>query len=307
MRKWESLEQELRQIAPEAETDKRYVDKLLKVYLRNGEETWIYIHLEFQGQPDAKLPERMYTYHCLLYIRFRRPILSVAVLGDDRLNWRPKVYEYDLWGCRVSLDYLTVKLWDYRDRVDELRRSGNPFAYFVIAHLKTLETQKDPFRRLAYKEALTRELLDLGLSPNDAQRLFRLIDGLMTLPKELEQEYLHKMYKYQEEKKMPFIAPYEQLALEKEFERGIEKGVEQGIGQGIGQGIEIGSVQEAQTTLFEILNEQFGLSSAALTESIRSITDLSHLRTLRKQVFKAKSLEEVVRLVQEIKKQVIAK
>lgn len=147
---------ELYRIVSQAKVGKRYVDKLLKVYLRSGEETWIYIHLEFQAQQDSQMAERMYIYSCALYLRYRKPILSLVVLGDDQPNWRPQRFFYNLWGCRVCLDYLTVKLWDYRDRMEELKLSGNPFAYFVIAHLKTLETQKDPQKRFSYKEELVK-------------------------------------------------------------------------------------------------------------------------------------------------------
>ena len=44
----ESLDKELQQIAPEAEIGRRYVDKLVKVWLKSGEEQWVLIHVEVQ-------------------------------------------------------------------------------------------------------------------------------------------------------------------------------------------------------------------------------------------------------------------
>jgi len=40
------LEQELQAIVRDAELGKRYVDKLVQVHRRSGQEDWIYIHLE---------------------------------------------------------------------------------------------------------------------------------------------------------------------------------------------------------------------------------------------------------------------
>ena len=39
-RQYESLDKELQQIAPEAEIGRRYVDKLVKVWLKSGVEQW---------------------------------------------------------------------------------------------------------------------------------------------------------------------------------------------------------------------------------------------------------------------------
>jgi hypothetical protein len=49
-RGFDFLDQELRQVVRDAELGKRFVDKLVKVYLEDGEETWILIHLEIQSQ-----------------------------------------------------------------------------------------------------------------------------------------------------------------------------------------------------------------------------------------------------------------
>lgn len=140
----EALDKELHKIVPEAEVGKRYVDKLFKVRLKQGDEAWIYIHIEFQAQKDRDLAPRMFVYYILLYLRFKTPILSVAILGDKQSDWRPDKFELSLGGCTASLTFPIIKLWDYRDRIEELRQSGNPFAYFVFAYLKTLETKQNP-------------------------------------------------------------------------------------------------------------------------------------------------------------------
>jgi len=43
------LDQELRAVVQDAELGKRFIDKLVSVQLINGDEKWIYIHIEVQG------------------------------------------------------------------------------------------------------------------------------------------------------------------------------------------------------------------------------------------------------------------
>jgi hypothetical protein len=139
---YESLDKELHQIIPQTKTTTGFVDKLIKVHRKNGEEACVYIHLEIQSQFDKKIEERMYIYHIQLYLKYKQPIMSILVLGDDQPNWKPKNYEYTIWDCKLNLEFQTVKLLEYRDRVEELKKSRNPFAFFLIAHLKTLDTKK---------------------------------------------------------------------------------------------------------------------------------------------------------------------
>ena len=55
-RGYESLDNELQKIVREAEVGRRIADKLFKVWLHNGAETWILIHVEVQGQREDEFP-----------------------------------------------------------------------------------------------------------------------------------------------------------------------------------------------------------------------------------------------------------
>jgi hypothetical protein len=57
-RGFEFLDKELEDISPQQnEEDIRYVDKLVKVWLKSGEEEWILVHIDVQGQPKKTFPE----------------------------------------------------------------------------------------------------------------------------------------------------------------------------------------------------------------------------------------------------------
>ena len=54
----------------------------------------------------------MFTYYYRLLDRFDRPVVSLAILGDERPNWRPDRYETILWGYGAQFSFRAVKLLD---------------------------------------------------------------------------------------------------------------------------------------------------------------------------------------------------
>jgi hypothetical protein len=58
-RGFEFLDKELQKIVPAAEQGRRYVDKLLKVWLKSGEEKWLLIHIEVQTSREGGFAKRM--------------------------------------------------------------------------------------------------------------------------------------------------------------------------------------------------------------------------------------------------------
>jgi hypothetical protein len=88
----------------DAELGRRYADKLAKVYTRDGAETWVLIHVEVEGEPEARFAQRMYTYHYRLFDRYQVDIVSLAVLADARPSFRPAIYQRSRWvGLRALL------------------------------------------------------------------------------------------------------------------------------------------------------------------------------------------------------------
>src|SRR5260370_18096465 len=151
LRGFESLDKELQQIAPKAAHGRRYVDKLVKVWRKNGREVWVLLHVEVQTQRQRSFARRMYVYNYRIFDRYNRRVVSLAVFADDDPNWRPDRYEDDLWGWSLRMTFPPVKLLDYTDREEELEADANPFARVVLAHLKALQTRRDPQQRRPWK------------------------------------------------------------------------------------------------------------------------------------------------------------
>ena len=199
-------DKELQQITRDAKIGRRTADKPVKVWFANGLETWILVHVEVQAQEDPDFSERMFVYHYRIFDRYHRQVVSLAVLADDAEKWRPGVFSYGLWGCRMRFDYPVIKLLDYR--MESNRPSaweGNPFAVVVRVHLMVLENRRNPDKLFASKFELVKQLYTAGWTRQEIVDLFRFIDWLMELPKAHERLFWEKLTRYEEGRKMSYV------------------------------------------------------------------------------------------------------
>ncbi|AOY81672.1 transposase [Moorena producens JHB] len=280
----QALDTELQQIVGAAESGKRIADKLFQVWLCGGNETWVLIHVEVQSQKESTFAKGMYQYHYRAFDLYEKPVISLAVLGDENASWSPSSYEYGLGGCRLSLEFPIVKLLNYESRWQVLESSTNPFAVVVMAHLKTKATHKQPMERKRWKWYLIRRLFEQGYSKNDIVKLFQCIDQMMALPEQLEQELNQELERYQEERQMPLISRVE--------ERAMKRGLEQGLQQGLQQ-----SRKSFQGTVVKILQKRFESVSPELVAAINAIDDISGLEQLIDHSLESNSLEEFEQLL----------
>ncbi|BAY27273.1 hypothetical protein NIES2100_70960 [Calothrix sp. NIES-2100] len=272
-RPYEFLDTELQQLEPDAEIGRRFVDKVAKVWLLDGEEAWVLVHVEVQGQYDSQFAERMYTYNYRLFDRHKKRVISLAVLADEQANWRPSSYGYELAGCRVSLEFPIAKLLDYEQTWETLEQTINPFGIIVMAHLKTKATQRNPESRLQWKLSLVRRLFERGYSREDIQELFRFIDWVMVLPKELTSSFKTEVRNYEETNRMRYVTSIERLAKEE------------------------GIVENARESVIEVLETRFGEVPTAIVEAINAIEEPSVLKTLHKRAIAIPSTSEFQQLL----------
>ena len=214
------LDKELRSLMRDAELGTRYVDKLVQLTRLDGQPERVYVHVEVQGSEQAEFAERMFVYHYRLYDRYRQPIASLAVLADERPNWRPEKFGYEVFGCRLGMHYPVAKLLDWSGSEARLEDSDNPFAMVTLAHLATRATRADMESRYEIKKSLVRQLYRRGRNRQQVVDLVWMLDWMMRLPKELEGQWRHDVQILEEEISMPYISSFERA--------GIEKGLEQG-------------------------------------------------------------------------------
>jgi hypothetical protein len=131
-RGYEMLDKELQEIVPESEVGDQVVDKLVKVWRKDGQEEWVLIHVEVQSQSQKDFPRRMLSYNCRIFLRYNREVVSLAILGDDQPSWRPDRFSWDMWGFSLRLLFPVVTLLDYANSVEVLEKDDNPFAVLVL-------------------------------------------------------------------------------------------------------------------------------------------------------------------------------
>ncbi|GAA6622351.1 cytosolic protein [Scytonema sp. NUACC26] len=270
----EFLDKELQQVMRDAKLGRRLADKLVKIYLKTGKEVWVLVHIEIQSQEESDFAQRMFIYNYRIYDCYKCSVASLAVLGDERSNWRPNQFGYQLFGCEVGFRFPIVKLLDYQSRWSELEASRNPFAVVVMTHLKAQQTRSDRTKRLQSKLELTKRLYELGFSREDIINLFKLIDWIMSLPEELEQEFWQEFRNFEESKSMPYITSVERL--------GIKKGKQEGLLEGISLGLKL----------------KFGEAGQTLLPEIEAIQDVSLLKTILKALESVSTLEELRQIYQ---------
>ncbi|HRA42744.1 MAG TPA: cytosolic protein [Gammaproteobacteria bacterium] len=211
---YKSLDKELSKISRNAPVTNRIVDKLVEVYLKNGDEAYVLIHIEVQGQSDVDFEKRMFIYRLRLRDLHDKPIASLAVLIDADQNWRPGVYREELWGSSMEMKFPIIKLIDYKSRVKELEASTNPFSSVILAQLATLEKQS-PEAKLTSKINLIKWLYTRNWKREDIMTLLTFMDWVFALPKQLELKCKEIIEGLEEELHVDYVTSFERMGIEK--------------------------------------------------------------------------------------------
>ena len=142
-RGFEFLDKELGAMNPKPhrKSDTRFVDKLVKVYQRDGSEEWVLCHVEVQGADDKEFAKRMFKYYARVFDRFDRPLTAIAIFTGKDGRKLPGMYVRKYAGAELVYKYNTLCILDYPDR--SLAANRNPFALVMLAAKKALLGGKD--------------------------------------------------------------------------------------------------------------------------------------------------------------------
>ena len=110
--------------------------------------------------------------------------------------------------------------------------------------------------------------------------LFRFVDRMMKLPKELEEQLTTEVIRYREERQMPFMSQFEEIAQEK--------------------GIERGNLQARREDIVEVLQVRFGEMPPDVVEAVNGIEDLPTLKQLFRQAIAIGSVAEFQQLLNSV-------
>ena len=277
-RGYETRDKELQAIAPVA-AKKQTVDVLVAVYLHGGGEHWLALHIEVQNQRDTALPERMFRYNTRLFDTYRRPIASIAVLGDQQAGWRPDQFAYAALGCRVGMEFPAIKLRDLDSAM--LAASTNIVACIIEAHLLTMATQRKHTERAVQKFALIRSIYNRGFDAEQIRQAYRFIDTLMRLPKSLDATVYAQVQQFEQERQMTYITTAERIGIEKGERIGIEKGERVGV----------------KKTLVTAIEAKFGAHPPQVDERLTSLIERLDITPLMLAILEAETIDELTQRI----------
>ena len=179
------LEQELLDIFKTKYKGKHINDKLVKVYLKDGTEKWILIHIEVQATFEKEFAKRMFLYYALIYTKYEiEDITAIAIFTNPKVPKNHNHYKHSLFGTTISYQYNSYKIRDQKEA--ELLKSKNPFALAVLANLYVLKTNQKYDKRLIQKEKLFEIAKRVGYDEKKLIRLLIFVKNLMVLPEDLE-------------------------------------------------------------------------------------------------------------------------
>ena len=112
---YEFMDKDLEKITRDAEIGRRYADKLVKVWLKNGQLAWVLIHIEVQATRETNFSERIYVYRHRIWEKYKVDVASLVILCDEEQNYRPNQYEKEIWGCELKFKFPMVKLIDFKE------------------------------------------------------------------------------------------------------------------------------------------------------------------------------------------------
>jgi len=183
-RGFEFLEKELGEMYPEPEKqpDTKFVDKLVKVFQKDGIEQWILCHVEVQGKNDKEFAKRMFKYYARIFDRFDRPMTAIAIFTGRDGKKLPEIYVHKYMGTELTYKYNTLCILDYDDR--HLVASRNPFALVMLAAKKALLKGKNLDEvLLEEKLAIAKLLIKRGYSAEKTTAILSFLHNYVRFAK----------------------------------------------------------------------------------------------------------------------------
>ena len=239
------LDKELREMLGDSPRPRQFVDILAEAHLKDGTLGWILIHVEVQSTVDSEFSSRMLFYHVALFRRFKRQVISLAVLADPDPKWRPNRLETGIGDMGIRFVFPICKLSDFTET--ELEADLNPVSFVILAERIARRHRKDPSARRVGKLALIRRLVRMleakGYSRQKGLALTRVIEWAIPLPPVEEERLIKDMQQIEAEIPRTYLTCFERYALHKATEEARQKGLHEGRQEGRQDGMRAGWVE----------------------------------------------------------------
>jgi hypothetical protein len=224
------LDKELAELFPEPEKQggNRFVDLLAKVFLKNGKEEWILVHIEIQGRNAKDFPLRMFQYWYRIYDRYAVDITALVIFTGNQNQKVAGTFHKAFMGTEIIYRYNAYHIFDHTE--EELLAMNNPFALIVLAAQKALLQGKVPEEELGKHRLTVAKALIQSKKFNHKkiQELMLFLKSFIYVGnREINIKFDEQIYQLTGKKiTMGIMETIKQIEREEVFEKGIEKGIE---------------------------------------------------------------------------------
>lgn len=232
------LDKELEVIFPGNDQENpRFVDKLARVYTKDGTDNWILVHIEVQGSRDKRFEERMFTYFYRIFERYHKPVAAIAILSDVSRIYHPKSFEWNFLGTEIRYSFKAYKILNQEER--ELKESLNPFAIVILTVLLALKKGRfHDDQILNLKFDLAKHLIKKQIHKTKIHALMNFLRFYVRF-KENEKDLIFEE-KLNQLTGKTYPMGIEQILREQAISEGLKKGIKQGIEKGMEKGLQKG-------------------------------------------------------------------
>ncbi|MFT3945795.1 MAG: hypothetical protein QM763_02380 [Agriterribacter sp.] len=250
------LDKELTELFPELKKKggNRFVDLLVKVFLKNGKEEWILVHIEIQGGSVNGFPKRMFQYWYRIYDRYGVDITALAIFTGNKRQQHPDTFHKTFMGTEITYRYNAYHIFNHSEA--KLLAMDNPFALTVLAAQKALLQGKLPEEELAiHRLTVARALIQSKkFSHKKIEKLLLFLKNFIYIGnKEINRKFNNQIEQLTGGTvTMGIIETIKKIEREEGIEIGIKKGREEGIEEGLEKGIEKGKREVIENLIIKL-------------------------------------------------------
>jgi hypothetical protein len=190
------------------EGNTRRLDIVVETKIK-GTDTMIIVHIEPQSSQQTHFNERMYHYYSMLFHKYRKPIIPIAVFSYEE-NWEKNQYTITFPFLHVlTFNYLTLHLRKQNWR--EYIQSNNPAAAALLSTMGYSGKE-----RVQVKKEFLQMLFKIQLNPAKQKLIFGFFDTYLRLTNKEEKQLAEEFQHVKDgDKIMEIPISYEQKGIEK--------------------------------------------------------------------------------------------
>lgn len=217
------------------------------------------LHIEFQTEHRADVPQRLFVYSALLTRQLGLPVLTIVLYLARHSTRLPHAYQVEVGEAVVNrFEYPVVRLWEYADEIAQGR-------WPELAPLLVALAEGQPNEAVLARE---RELI---LQETDSRKRANLLACAVTIgARYFDKEFLWQFFHEEVElmREATFIEDWLEEKLEEGHQRGLQQGLQAGLQQGLQQGLRQAHLEDIQ----RLLRWRFGKVPLSLIERLGRLT-----------------------------------